>query len=116
MCNLLIGEKESDIQQEVAIKHEGLHAHRLRPDRGNPREQVFAKLWAKENGRPHTRHQLLAYLLHSDTDGLVQYWNLTQEEATIAATGVQWLGSNVGWSFLLDRLEECGYEIVERPT
>lgn len=31
----------------------------------------------------------------------------------MAATVVQWLGSNIGMSFLEESLERCGYKIVE---
>jgi hypothetical protein len=67
------------------IKHEGFCANRLHPLADNPREVTFAKLWNEEN-----ESSLLSKLIPE----------MTQRDATVAATVVQWLGSNVGMSFL----------------
>lgn len=78
--------------------HHGRGRHRLN---SNPLEKAFADAWESENaprsGRPHG---LLDWLKgDGNRPGIV-----TQEEATIAATVVQWLGSTVGQSFLADVL------------
>jgi transcriptional regulator with XRE-family HTH domain len=36
----------------------------------------------------------------------------TQEQATAAATAIQWLGSQVGFDFLTATLDACGYDVV----
>ena len=95
------------------IKHEGLHAYRLSPNACNPREVAFSDTWQKQNeiltGRPYGT---LQYLLGDGTsfNGVKA---ITQDEATVAATVIQWLGSNVGMSFLEDALKRCGYKIVK---
>ena len=72
------------------IKHDGLFANRLSKEADNPREVTFAKLWSEENNAKERRH-LLSQLLQD---------KVTQRDAQVAATVVQWLGSNVGMSFL----------------
>ena len=94
------------------IQHAGRSEYRLDLRCENPREVVFAEAWKKENaiipGRGDGRLELL---LCSNGDGRV-FGQLTQEEATAAATVVQWLGSPVGWNFLTTCIEACGYRLV----
>lgn len=40
----------------------------------------------------------------------------TQEQATAAATVIQWLGSQVGFDFLQTALDSCGYDIVPKMS
>lgn len=99
------------------IKHEGFFAERLRQD--NPRELAFAEQWKQEN----ELFQILQHLLVSENglpfadsvcskvERMAEYDQLS---ANIAATVVQWLGSNVGMDFLRCALERCGYKLV-RP-
>lgn len=91
------------------MKHEGLSINRLKPEAENPREVVFAKRWRKENDDPSLRRGTLACLLRGGGKEV-----LTQDEATVAATVVQWLGSPVGFSFLTDVLNEIGLDLVRR--
>lgn len=97
---------------ESRIKHEGKWSARLSPDRGNAREEVFATRWEEEN---RTRRGILVCLLHSRFNERgsqeVDEDDLTQEEASNAATVIQWLGSPVGWSFLEKCIRECGYRL-----
>lgn len=97
------------------IKHEGFNAWRLSKAADNPREAAFAEQWAHVNEtRTGTPHGILQYLLGNGT-GSTTYQGvagLTQDQATVAATVVQWLGSNVGMSFLDVALDKCGYKIV----
>ena len=73
----------------LTIKHEGFSHDRVKPDRDNPREATFLEVWKEENNLKEGRNLL---------------WNLisdpTQRDAQVAATVIQWLGSNVGMSFL----------------
>lgn len=70
------------------MKHVGFDKDRLHPAAGNPREVAFAKAWNKENK------------YYSITDNLIPH--ATERDAQVAATIIQWLGSNVGMSFLRD--------------
>lgn len=67
--------------------HVGKWACRLAPSQDNPREAAFAAQWAKEqrDGR------ILDHLIGNDC---------SPRDAMVAATVIQWLGSNVGMSFL----------------
>ena len=67
--------------------HEGLSKIRLHPAADNDREVSFAEQWKDQNsGMCHT----LLYLIP----------DCTERDATVAATIIQWLGSNVGMAFL----------------
>lgn len=39
---------------------------------------------------------------------------ITPTHRFVVATVIQWLGSNVGFSFLQNCLEKCGYDLVKR--
>lgn len=90
------------------IKHSGLHVDRLCPEAHNPREVAFAEQWKAENEprvRTMTFHgSLLSVLIERIED---------PRTATDVATVIQWLGSNVGFSFLEASLNRCGYRIVK---
>ena len=103
----------------------GLHADRLKPKRGNPREVAFASHWALENNHRDVLRRLLEVpcppndpqccILRGENGG----WKLplgfnTERDDQIAATVIQWLGSNVGFSFLQEALGKCGFMIVEK--
>lgn len=64
--------------------HIGISSNRLNQD--NPRELAFALQWSKEQSEGN----ILAHLVG----------RYTNRDAKVAATVVQWLGSNVGMSFL----------------
>lgn len=67
--------------------HVGLSAYRLHPDQCNPREVAFAAQWSLEQRQGN----VLKHLLGRD---------YSDRDAAVAATVIQWLGSNVGMSFL----------------
>ena len=71
----------------MTTKHQGISRHRLKD---NPLESIYAKTW--EEQAPRT----LSYLIGLD---------YTQQDATVAATMIQWLGSPVGQSFVNECLE-----------
>lgn len=78
------------------IKHRGLHTHRFKD---NPEEKRFAEAWEKMNKEGHT----LAYLLDPQNGvGRLRPLEISQGEATAAATVIQWLGSPVGQIWLSD--------------
>lgn len=85
------------------IRHEGKNYRRLEPINYNPREVAFARRWEEEAPR------VLPWILCGDGTKITS--DLTQEQATDVATVVQWLGSNVGFSFLIAALKRCGYAV-----
>jgi len=101
----------------MIIKHVGKSPHRLTPEAGNPLEVAFAESWEEDNADIplwyNGGHGTLELLMHSNGDWRVT-GDLTQDEATAAATVIQWLGSPVGFSFVRDTLEKCGYEVVAK--
>jgi len=74
-----------------ALKHVGLYSSRLDLKQDNPREIAFAAQWAKEQ----KQGRILFHLLP----------NASQRDAEVAATIIQWLGSNVGMSFIEEVLD-----------
>ncbi len=79
-------------------KHRGHSRHRLKD---NPKEAAFAEAWEEMCDRGHLETLL------SDDGGKTPAYDVTERDAMIAATVIQWLGSPVGQSFLRD----LGYEV-----
>jgi hypothetical protein len=76
----------------------GLHADRLKPDRDNPREVAFAEQWEWEC----TTGKILNKLV-----GTAPYYDdVTDRDRLVAATLMQWLGSNVGMSFIFEAMRK----------
>lgn len=107
----------------MKIQHVGRYDRRRKD--GSPsgdREEAFIKLWDKENNPPSWLNGgigILEHLLHRETDASAMdhrrfNGDLTQEEATNAATVVQWLGTSCGWDFLRQCVEACGHDLVPR--
>jgi hypothetical protein len=65
-------------------------------------ERIFAEEWKKENERA-VGYSLLDWLLAADANE--PKGEVSQRDATVAATIIQWLGTHVGQSFL-KRVEE----------
>jgi len=83
------------------VEHVGLYANRLLARADNPREVAFARQWAKENeydspGTQGSAGNILRTLVPGST----------QRDATVAATLIQWLGSNIGMCFLSDVIRD----------
>lgn len=74
---------------DEAIEHYGVHKNRF--DR-EPTEAYVATAW---NGKQY-KGQLLSYLMSSDNNPAF----ISQRDATVAATVIQWLASEGGNSFL----------------
>lgn len=78
----------------------GIHARRLE-DPLNALERAFAAEWEEENERGH----VLAWLTTKEQGAWTRPGQLpTDRDREIAATVVQWLGSNVGRDFLCNVL------------
>lgn len=86
------------------LVHRGLAYARTRND---ATEKAFAKFW-----EGHNKHQsfgmqpLMKYLVP----------NYDQDQATAAATVVQWMGTQEGMIFLREVLASVGKEIVDAPA
>lgn len=89
-----------------AVTHRGVAYNRVTgaAAQRNPQEASLAKAWEAVNApNPH-----LTPMLESLMPGH------TQEQATAAATVIQWMGSEVGMDFLQRALAQCGWQLV--PT
>jgi hypothetical protein len=86
-----LGVREEDIDF-APIKHEGRATYRLKT---NPIEHVFAYQWRELNNR---ERGVLEYLLAENPND--PRGEMTQRDATVAATVIQWLGSPLGQYFL----------------
>lgn len=107
------------------IKCDGLHTNRLTKEAGNPREVAFSEEWKSL----HEFHDHLAMLMQIQCDRndpeRIHDWGLgtntkpglgeiTDRDRIIAGTIAQWLGSNVGMSFIKQSLKRCGYRIERK--
>jgi len=75
--------------------HEGFHKNRL--EQNNPREVVFSEVWKRKNHEG---------VLGLSTTVEILIPDCTERDAKVAATIIQWLGSNVGMSFLYEVLRK----------
>lgn len=120
------------LRSRTGAKHEPI-------DQKNPdclylnREQVFAQAWEEEN-RPRRWLNwgmgILQDLMVTDRkakkgdysvpDSLAVFtslrvaFKLSTRDRVIAATAIQWLGTNVGFSWLCEVLGKCGYEVRKK--
>lgn len=103
---------------EEKMKHKGIFRRRIKY---NDREKAFADLWEKENeaikGLDYG-YGILQNLMFKGPNSPNLLWgkwnvvfNITQREACIVATVIQWLGTNVGFCFVERALNKCGYRI-----
>ena len=109
--------------------HRGVHSDRLdacQSWHNNRRETTFALAWEKENAMTgglricsdRDSRALLELMLIKDVtftplahqEYLAPY---TQHSAEIAATVIQWLGTNVGFHWLERTLKEAGYTVTK---
>lgn len=84
------------------------------------REEAFGLLWEYENQRRpgiSFGHGILQDLMVDQRNGPDRFapWKhrINNRDAAIVATVIQWLGTNVGWSFLDRALRMCGKKIVD---
>ena len=88
------------------MKHQGRCRYRLDD---NPEERRFADAWEKMNFRDD--RGVLFYLVNGMQQETSAARYPTQDEATLVATAIQWLGSPVGRGFL----HSLGYVKEEKP-
>lgn len=115
------GEMEDII--DLAVKQDGFLAnkgYKWERIKSNPRERAFYEQWLKENEpRPGINfgQGILQdlFLVRGEDSPLTRKWitEITNRDRMIAATVIQWLGSNVGMAFLQDALKRFGARIEE---
>lgn len=81
----------------------------------NPREMVYAKKWEMVNQRTPGLNRGCGYLelllnQHGDSSFVIS--SISQRDAFVAATVIQWLGTNIGQGFM----EECEKKIKEEKS
>ncbi len=81
------------------FQHQTYDSHRL-SDPIYIKEKIFYEEWVKGASRT------LAFLL-SDEINVADYENLSQRDLEVAATLIQWLGSNCGQVFLRETQEKA---------
>ena len=113
-------------QQRKKLRHVSIFAKR---DQFNPLERSFHETWQHENvpcpglnGGWGLLQNILLIPLGGKVTRQYQWWEgerrafiINQRDATIAATLIQWLGTNGGYHFLNRCLRKDGYEIRELP-
>jgi len=77
--------------------YKGMHTWRFKD---NPLEKRFAQQWQECNSSPTTEFRTLGYLFSKEN----QLEFVSERDALVAATVIQWLGSPVGTWFLADAL------------
>jgi hypothetical protein len=103
-------------------KAAGLHSDRLRPDRDNPREVAFIAQWDQENVYADVLERLFEVPCSIDDPDMfarngtngpykLPLGRTTERDRIVVATVLQWLGSNVGLSYVRECLRRCNYEI-----
>jgi hypothetical protein len=120
----------------------GLHSSRLAssygptPEFHNHREAAFIAEWAREHTEASVGDLLAALFevpCRDDDDGSKSLFDRamasgrrfakfplgevpTERDRIVAATVIQWLGTNCGMCFLGNALERCGYKIEKKPN
>jgi hypothetical protein len=102
---------EPDLNIEDII-HVGYRPDRCEHPTGDL-ERAFAFRWLEIN-TPDGGAPLLVKLLDRGRCRSTVYSAISQRDAHVAATIIQWLGTNVGFGFLISVLEEAGYKLDER--
>ena len=88
------------------IVHRGLSYIRTKHDleyRDREREKALAQAWEGANADNPGLPPLMQTLIPGHT----------QAQATAAATAIQWLGSEMGFPFLVKALADAGYDVVD---
>lgn len=118
---LFLTDNEIDIvfkfanDEKINSEHVGIRPQRCND---NPREKAFMEHWLKENRTGRSGPGILQSLFidspanFSLSNGKVII-EMTNRDRQIAATVIQWLGSNIGFAFLVESLSDCGYKIVK---
>lgn len=103
-------EFEDDVlTREPTLAHVGYRPERTIFDSGDL-ERAFAFAWMEKHDTFGSDH-LQSLLSSGDPFGEPV---VTQRDASVAATIIQWLGTNCGWGFLCEVLRKHGqYDVVD---
>lgn len=90
----------------------------------NPLEAALASAWENQNKERHHINFGFGILQDLFMERGKHTWDtkcvheVTDSERMVAATVIQWLGSNCGRSFYEEALRKCGYKVVaaDSPT
>jgi len=111
MVQILVDEGRADVLGLTVlpeeVEHVGVHAARTSQEH-NALEKTFAEEWADRNDSclncPEP-HGTLDYILAEDQQRMAHEWS--QRDATVAASVIQWLGTEEGVHFLADVFVRC---------
>ncbi len=97
------------------IKNIGLFINRCRT---SLRERAFTEKWLEWNKGAMFQHGILQMLCSDQSNifRIIYRPVLTKRDRYIAATVIQWLGTNVGFSFLQECLEHAGYKVIPKNS
>lgn len=103
--------ENSVINEHKESFNEGLFYERTKT---NDREKAFSDEWKKENKIECRINQGQGTLqnLMVGKDNIPLFY-ITKNDRVIVATIIQWLGTNIGFSFLERALKKCGYKIIK---
>lgn len=94
----------------------GIRHHRTE-DKSLYREKAFADEWEKENEKDLMAGYRGSLLQRLFIDGDINHEHIikkiTKRDRMIAATVIQWLGSNIGFCFLETVLKKSGYTLIK---
>jgi hypothetical protein len=110
----------------------GLHERRLDPKQNNPREIAFVEQWEQQHQYSDLLGHLFVIQCDKDDEGAERNWGSimgfteylkhplgdpTERDRIVAATVIQWLGSNIGMGLVEEALKKAGYGLKypERP-
>lgn len=102
--------------------HRSIDYHRTETSFGSgPREKAFADAWERHNrpdGSINAGYGVLQNLFWEPGKfiglGGSPRRFLSQDDATVAATAIQWLATNVGFCFLQEMLKDAGYVVSSK--
>lgn len=106
--------RASKFRASKVIVHRSI-SHRRTYFIAGRRERAFADLWEREQEPKHSGRSLLEALLsHQHGGQFFEVLGLTNRDAMVAATVIQWLGTNCGFDFLSRALAEAGERVVRK--
>jgi len=125
VCACPVCDSELGLKLGARILNRGIRYRRVRyapeprPEGWVNTEKVFADEWEDTNEpRSYLNHgqgTLQNLFGHRNSWGNTWFSTLiTARDRVIAATVIQWLGTNVGWCWLEMTLKKCGFRLVRK--
>lgn len=120
--DVYLGDEELDIISDAVIKQyidDQNWGIMLERNKFNDIEKAFSEQWHEDNiikRHMNQGHGLLQDLFidRDKFNNRIFHYIITRNDRTIVATVIQWLGTNVGMSFLTRALNRCGYNLVKK--